>query len=102
VGSEMCIRDRPCLTVKNGGGVSYTLPQRIRTGRVEKLCGLFFRVNRVCGDSEILVTSGERQIAKFSREHLAPGEMEHIDLPRVLLDRADGELTVSIREVEKA
>ena len=93
--------EEPCLTVKNGGGVSYTLPQRVRTGRVEKLCGLFFRVNRVCGDSEILVTSGDKLIAKFSREHLAPGEMEHIDLPRALLDRADGEITVSIREVEK-
>ena len=93
--------DGPCLEIKNGDGVSYTLPQRVRPGRAGKLCGLFFRVNRVCGDSEILVTSGGRQIAKFSREHLAPGEMEHIDLPRILLDRADGEITVSIREVER-
>ena len=90
------------LEVKNGDGVTYTVPQRIRPGLVEKGCGLFFRVNRVCGDSEILVTSGETPIARFSREHLAPGEMEHIVLPRVLLDRAAGELTVSIREVEKA
>ena len=90
------------LEVKNGDGVTYTVPQRIRPGLVEKSCGLFFRVNRVCGDSEILVTSGEAPIARFSREHLAPGEMEHIVLPRVLLDRAAGELTVSIREVEKA
>lgn len=90
-----------CLEVKNGDGVSYTLPQRIRPARVEKLCDLFFRVNRVCRDSEILVMSGDTQIAKFPREHLAPGEMEHIVLPRVLLDKAQGELTVSIREVQK-
>ena len=89
------------LDVKNGDGVTYTVPQRIRPGRVDKLCELFFRVNRVCGDSEILVTSGETQIARFKREHLAPGEMEHITLPRALLDRAAGELTVSIREVAK-
>ena len=89
------------LEVKTGDGVSYTVPQLIRPGRVEKAVDLFFRVNRVCGDSEILVTSGQIQIAKFSREHLAPGEMEHIVLPRVLLDRAQGEITVSIREVEK-
>ncbi|HJB69680.1 MAG TPA: FAD-dependent oxidoreductase, partial [Candidatus Flavonifractor avistercoris] len=44
------------LEVKNGDGVTYTVPQRIRPGLVEKGCGLFFRVNRVCGDSEILVT----------------------------------------------
>ena len=89
------------LDVKNGDGVTYTVPQRIRPGRVDRLCELFFRVNRVCKDSEILVTSGETQIARFKREHLAPGEMEHITLPRALLDKAAGELTVSIREVAK-
>jgi len=87
------------LTVKNGDGVTYTVPQRIRPQRLDKVCDLFFRVNRVCGDSEILVTSGETQIAKFPREHLAPGEMEHIVLPKVLLEKAQEELTVSIREV---
>ena len=87
------------LNVVNGDGVSYTVPQRIRRADVEKSCTLFFRVNRVCKDSEIVVTSGEEQIAKFKREHLAPGEMEQITLPRVLLDKAGENLTVSIREV---
>ena len=91
----------PVLKVSNGDGVTYTVPQHIRPDRVEKACELFFRVNRVCRDSEILVTSGDVQIARFKREHLAPGEMEHITLPRALLDKALGELTVSIREVEK-
>ena len=89
------------LEVNNGDGVSYTVPQKLRPRRVEKLCGLFFRVNRVLGNSEILVTSGDTQIARFQREHLAPGEMERIDLPRALLDRAEGEITVSVREVEQ-
>ena len=87
------------LSVVNGDGVSYTVPQRIRRADVEKSCTLFFRVNRVCKDSEILVTSGEEQIARFKREHLAPGEMEQIMLPRILLDKAGDSLTVSIREV---
>lgn len=89
----------PVLTVRVGDGVTYTVPQRIRPSGVERAAELFFRVNRVCGGSEILVTSGESQIARFPREHLAPGEMEHIILPRVLLDRAEEEITVSIREV---
>lgn len=89
----------PVLTVRVGDGVTYTVPQRIRPSGVERAAELFFRVNRVCGGSEVLVTSGESQIARFPREHLAPGEMEHIILPRVLLDRAEEEITVSIREV---
>ena len=86
------------LTVKNGPGVSYTVPQKIRREGVKKSCGIYFRVNRVCRDSEILVTSGETVIAKYSRSHLAPGEMEHIVLPGVLLNKAEGEITLSVRE----
>ena len=74
------------------------VPQRIRPQGVEQKCEVSFRVNRVCGASEILVTSGDETIARFPREHLAPGEMERITLPRVLLDRAKKELTVAIRE----
>ena len=92
--------DDSALEVVNGDGVSYTVPQHIRPGRVEKACDLFFRVNRVCGPSRILVTSGGTQIAAYSRDYLAPGEMEHILLPRKLLDGASGSLTVSIEEVE--
>ena len=88
------------LEIVNGDGVSYTVPQHIRPGRVEKACDLFFRVNRVCGPSRIKVTSGDKQIAAFSRDYLAPGEMEHILLPRKLLDGASETLCVSIEEVE--
>ena len=88
------------LRVANGDGVSYTVPQRIRLQRVDETCGLFFRVNRVCGASEIAVTSGDTQIAAFRRDRLTPGEMERITLPKALLDKAAGEITLSIREKE--
>ncbi|MEG1720941.1 MAG: FAD/NAD(P)-binding oxidoreductase, partial [Pseudoflavonifractor sp.] len=48
----------PILQVQTGDGITYTVPQQIRVARVNPLCELFFRVNRVCGDSEILVESG--------------------------------------------
>ena len=101
LGGERAGGENALLNLKNGDGVTYTVPQRVRREQVDRMCEVFFRVNRVCGDSEIVVTSGDAQIAAFKREHLAPGEMEHISLPRALLDRAEGELTVSIREVEK-
>ena len=101
LGGERAGGESALLQLKNGDGVTYTVPQRLRREQVDRMCEVFFRVNRVCGDSEIVVTSGDAQIARFKREHLAPGEMEHISLPRALLDRAEGELTVSIREVEK-
>ena len=50
-------------------------------------------------DAKIVITDETgAQIAAFAREHLAPGEMESIKLPRVLLDKVQGALTVSIEE----
>ena len=83
-----------------GDGVNYTVPQHIRPERIETSVGVFFRVNRICGASEIRVTSGGVQIARFKREHMAPGEMENIKIPKVLLDRITGDtLAVEIEPV---
>ena len=87
------------LSLSHGSGVSYTVPQRIRrgSGNVQVL----FRVGRVFGNSRIVVKDDAgNPIAQFPRAHMAPGEMEQITLPGVLLDRAVGGLTLSIEEVE--
>ena len=89
----------PCLDVSNGSGVTYTVPQKIRPNNVEKGVDLFFRVNNVYKDMRIRVTCGGQELCSFPREHMAPGEMEHIVLPRVLLDKAQGgPLTVSLTD----
>ena len=92
------------LRLTAGEGVGYTVPQHIRRENVAKGADVFFRVRRIYGDSKIVVQYGQTQLAAFKREHLAPGEMEHIVLPRVLLDRvpAGETLTVSVAEEAKA
>lgn len=73
------------------------MPQKIRPAHVEKGVDLFFRVDNVYRNRRICVTSAGEELCSFSREHMAPGEMEHILLPKRLLERAtDGELTVSL------
>ena len=90
-----------CLDVANGEGVTYTVPQKIRPGNVEKGVDLFFRVNNVYKDKRIRVTCGDQELCSFPREHMAPGEMEHIVLPKVLLDKAQGtQLTVSLADAK--
>ena len=45
------------------------------------------------------IGENENLIAKFKREHLAPGEMEKISIPKVLLDKiTTGSATVSVEE----
>ena len=82
--------------------MTYTVPQRIRLNAMGEKTEVSFRVNRSFSDSRILVTSGGEIVAKFNRQHMAPGEMEHITLPRVLLERAkDDTLTISCEEAAK-
>lgn len=90
------------IEVSNGDGVGYTVPQRIRAEAVEKSVDIFFRVRNVySGDLRITVKDGEKILASYKREHLAPGEMEHIALPAVLLNKAESDnITVSVEEVQ--
>ena len=87
------------VQLKNGASVSYTVPQKIRVSRVEKLADVFFRVNRVFKNSVIEVSDGENVLASYKREHMAPGEMEHILLTKAQLDKAAGDtVTVTAKE----
>ena len=86
-----------CIELKNGNAVNYTVPQHIRVEGVEKLCEVFFRVNNVYRDRIITVTDeAGNLLCRFPREHVAPGEMEKIALPRPLLEKAVGSVTVSV------
>lgn len=91
--------DTVVLDLVPGNGVSYTVPQRVRPADVDRSVNISFRVRQNYGPSQITVTCGGRQLARFKRQRMAPGEMEHIALPKVLLEKADGPLTVAVEEV---
>ena len=85
------------ITLTNGNGIGYTVPQKIRKGAEE--AEIFFRVRQIFKNSAILVMDGDNQLAKFRREHLAPGEMEKIKIPNALMKRiVSDKLTVSVEE----
>ena len=86
------------IALSNGNGVGYTVPQKIRKGADG--AEIFFRVRQIFGNSAIVVKDeNESLIEKFKREHLAPGEMEKISIPKVLLDKiTTGSATVSVEE----
>ena len=91
-------KDGQIVELKNGNGVGYTVPQHFRRDGLDKL-EIFFRVRQIYHDAFIGVWDGERRIARFKREHMAPGEMENIAIPGMFLNRISGEpLTVCIEE----
>ena len=89
----------PELKLEPGFDVGYTVPQHVHKGAGD--VEIFFRVRSVRRNTAIRVRDGQTQIARFRREHMAPGEMETIKLPRLLLDRVQGDtLTIEIEEAE--
>lgn len=89
-------------SIANGINVSYTVPQRFSPEKIEKGIDIFFRVRKKIRLGEIRVESNGTKLAGFKREFLAPGEMQKITVPKVLLDRAEGDITVSAVELEEA
>ncbi len=87
------------ISLANGNGVSYTVPQYIRPENCGKAVDVFFRVRNVYKNIKLTVRDGDRLIASFNREHCAPGEMEHIVIPVALLGDAEN-ITVSVEEVQ--
>lgn len=89
------------LEVKTAGHVTYTVPQKLRLANVEQSAKLFFRVNQVMPKAIVTVRSGEETLATFRREHMAPGEMATVTIPRVLLETANGTITVTAEPAEE-
>lgn len=81
-------------------GVNYTVPQKIRPENVDKAVEIFFRTNKIRGRSVIRVSSDGDKIAEFKRESMAPGEMEKISIPKVLLNKAGDKLELSVLDAE--
>ena len=90
------------IALQNGEGVTYTVPQQIRLEARPRPAEVFFRVNRVTGAAALVAEDAAgREIARFRRGHLAPGEMEHIVLPAAALQDAASPLTIRMEEVSE-
>lgn len=86
------------IRVEPGQGISYVVPQNIRPAQAENNVQLFFRVRTPMNKVSIAVRSGETLLARFRRDHVAPGEMEKLPLPKKLLENAQTSVTVTVEE----
>ena len=90
------------LELVNGNDVGYTVPQRIRKNSFEGKVGVYFRVRSVHKEpAMITVKAGDKEVYSVKRNHLAPGEMERIDLTPAMLADVSGQLTVAIEPVKQ-
>ncbi len=87
------------IFLKNGNGISYTVPQKVRMVNVDNSLEVFMRVNRIFKDVKLEVKSGEEVLMSLKKNHMAPGEMERIMIPKAKLEAAQGkEIVVEVVE----
>ncbi|MEG1474007.1 MAG: FAD-dependent oxidoreductase [Christensenella sp.] len=92
--------EMPYFELYANKGLHYVLPQRARMDNIDKFLEIFFRVNDVYHNVDIVVKSGDGQIARFKRDFVVPGEMEKIRIPKKLL--TGNEIEVSLKEGEQS
>ena len=93
-------KDRDAFSVKTSGGVTYTVPQLIRKDPGEETVRLYLRVNRTLPKGSLVVSRGGEEIVRARRMHLAPGEMQTVEVPMAqLLEKGSGdEIEVALEE----
>ena len=90
------------ITVTTDQNISYTVPQYIHKNSNDKLTGIFFRVRKVYKENCNIVVykidgESKTKLASFKREHMAPGEMERINLvPSMLAQNEVSEIQIVI------
>lgn len=76
--------------LKNGYGVTYTVPQKYRLENIENFLEISLRVNNIYKNMKLQVVDGENILVNMKKQHLAPGEMEKIRVPKKLLEQVVG------------
>lgn len=87
------------FNIKPLDGISYIVPQKVRIDNVDKNLDLFFRVRKVYNQCKLIIKADTEIIKEIKKRHLEPGEMEHILLPKALLeDKTFSSLTIEVEE----
>ena len=92
------------LEMAAGENVKYTVPMKVRKENVGKMLEVSFRVKKIFGDdSAVVITQGEKQIARFKRPYMSSSKMEKVKIPMKLLESVQAEDgPVVVRAVETA
>ncbi len=88
------------IILKNGVGLTYTVPQKINVDKVEKIVGVMFRVNKIYENVKIVIESNGKKIKEYNRDHMLPAEMEKIILTKDMLEQCNEEIEIKVTDME--
>ena len=90
------------IETKPLNGISYIVPQKLRTSYLDDNVSLYMRVRNVYEKATFVIKADGEIIKEIKKTHLAPGEMEQLSIKTELIkNRNISELTVEIVEEVK-
>lgn len=92
------LNDKNFIQIKNGNGVSYTVPQKVEVEAVDDNFNIFLRVNNVYKNKFLVARSSGEILGKFKKAHLVPAEMQRVLLSKKQLENASGEIEISLED----
>lgn len=90
------------IEIKNGDGIFYTVPQKLRIENLKDTLEIFFRVKSV--EKNISITARDEDgilIKNFKKAHVAPAEMEKISLTKRTLQKFNPKKIIISMEKEE-
>ena len=85
-------------SIKAGNLIGYVVPAKLHKENLPKTVTLYFRVRKPLTDVTIEISKGDKVIRSIHKDHLIPSEMEQIIIANTMLEDAEGDLLVQIKE----
>ena len=85
-------------SVKAGNLIGYVVPAKLHKENLPKTVTLYFRVRKPLTDVTIEISKAGKVIRSIHKDHLIPSEMEQVIIANTMLDDAEGDLLVQIKE----
>ena len=85
-------------SVKAGNLIGYVVPAKLHKENLPKTVTLYFRVRKPLTDVTIEISKGDKVIRSIHKDHLIPSEMEQVVIANTMLEDAEGDLLVQIKE----
>lgn len=85
-------------SIKAGNLIGYVVPAKLHKENLPKTVTLYFRVRKPLKDVTIEISKGGKVIRSIHKDHLIPSEMEQVIIANSMLEDAEGDLLVQIKE----
>ena len=84
------------LNIKVSGGISYCVPHKLRYSAMPDKLDLFMRVEDIYDKATIIIKSRDKELARFKKSNLTPGEMIKQNVKKSLFENVTDEIEITL------